>query len=114
MVNFCFKVINAAFWASPHLKTTFFLVKSCNGAALPAELPPERPEDHAIELMPGSEPPNRPPYRVSAAQREEILAQVQELLSKGLIQPSFSPFCSPGAEERWVILYVSIIEHLTK
>ncbi|MCO5570686.1 hypothetical protein L7F22_024413 [Adiantum nelumboides] len=35
--------------------------------SLPSQLPPERPEDHAIDLVPGSSPPNRPPYRASAA-----------------------------------------------
>ena len=48
-----------------------------------------------IDVVPGSEPPNRPPYSVSVTQREEIMNQVQDLLSKGLIQPSSSPFCSP-------------------
>ena len=38
---------------------------------------------------------NRPPYRVSPAQQEEILKQVNELLEKGLIRPSSSHFCSP-------------------
>ncbi|MCO5600679.1 hypothetical protein L7F22_054794 [Adiantum nelumboides] len=34
--------------------------------SLPSQLPPERPEDHAIDLVAGSSPPNRPPYRVVA------------------------------------------------
>ena len=63
--------------------------------ALPGVLPPERPEDHAILEIPGTSPPNRAPYRVSAAQQEEIMSQVNELLEKGLIQPSSSPYCSP-------------------
>ncbi|MCO5591278.1 hypothetical protein L7F22_045259 [Adiantum nelumboides] len=67
----------------------------CFFDSLPSQLPPERPEDHAIDLVPGSSPPNRPPYRVSAAQQKEIMSQVEELLEKGLIQPSSSPFCSP-------------------
>ncbi|MCO5547131.1 hypothetical protein L7F22_000573 [Adiantum nelumboides] len=54
-----------------------------------------RLEDHTIDLIPGSTPPNRPPYRVSRAQNEEIMNQVKDLLEKGLIQPSSSPFCSP-------------------
>ncbi|MCO5571109.1 hypothetical protein L7F22_024841 [Adiantum nelumboides] len=62
---------------------------------LPGQLPPERPEDHNIDLIPGSAAPNKPPYRVSAAQQEEIMMQVNELLQKGHIQPSSSPFCSP-------------------
>ena len=69
--------------------------QDCFSEALPGELPPERPEDHGIDLIPASTPPNRPPYRVSAAQQEEIMNQVNDLLEKGLIQPSSSPFCSP-------------------
>ncbi|MCO5555891.1 hypothetical protein L7F22_009435 [Adiantum nelumboides] len=67
----------------------------CFSEGLPGKLPPVRPEDHTIDLIPGSTPPNRPPYRVSRAQNEEIMNQVKDLLEKGLIQPSTSPFCSP-------------------
>jgi len=39
---------------------------------VPRELPPIRgKDDHAIDLIPGSSPPNKPPYRVSPAQQEE-------------------------------------------
>lgn len=62
---------------------------------LPSQLPPERSEDHKIDLVPGCSPPNRPPYRVSQTQQDEIFKQVQELLEKGLVRPSSSPFCSP-------------------
>ncbi|MCO5593068.1 hypothetical protein L7F22_047074 [Adiantum nelumboides] len=67
----------------------------CFSDSLPSQLPLERPEDHVIDLVSGSSPPNRPPYRVSAAQQKEIMSQVEELLEKELIQPSSSPFCSP-------------------
>ncbi|MCO5612907.1 hypothetical protein L7F22_067180 [Adiantum nelumboides] len=67
----------------------------CFSEALPGQLPPKRPEDHNIDLIPGSAAPNKPPYRVSAAQQEEIMTHVNELLQKGHIQPSSSPFCSP-------------------
>ena len=50
--------------------------KDCFSEALPGVLPPERPEDHAILEIPGTSPPNRAPYRVSAAQQEEIMSQV--------------------------------------
>ena len=70
--------------------------KDCFSDELPFEVPPVRNEDdHRIDLSPGSAPPNRPPYRVSRAQQEEIMTQVQELLEKGLVRPSSSPFCSP-------------------
>src|SRR5271168_382171 len=63
--------------------------------SIPGELPPSRGEDdHRIDLIPGISPPNKPPYRVSPAQQEEIMAQVNELVEKGMVRPSSSPFCS--------------------
>ncbi|MCO5583681.1 hypothetical protein L7F22_037594 [Adiantum nelumboides] len=63
---------------------------------IPRELPPKRGDnDHAIELILGRSPPNKPPYRVSQAQQEEIMRQVNELVEKGMVRPSSSPFCSP-------------------
>ena len=57
--------------------------------------PPRAVDDHRIDLIYGSAPPNRAPYCVSLAQQEEIMSQVNELLERGMIRPSFSPFCSP-------------------
>ncbi|MCO5561479.1 hypothetical protein L7F22_015100 [Adiantum nelumboides] len=63
---------------------------------IPGELPPKRgDDDHVIELIPGSSPPNKPPYRVSRAQQEESMRQVNELVEKGMVRPSSFPFCSP-------------------
>ena len=59
------------------------------------EMPPSRcMDDHSIELILGSNPSNKPPYRVSQAQEEEIMRQVDELMCKGMIHNSSSPFCS--------------------
>ena len=68
--------------------------KDCFFECLPDTLPLERHEDHAIDIIPGSSPSNRAPYRVSLAQQEEIMSQVKELLEKGLIRPNSSPYCS--------------------
>ncbi|MCO5599007.1 hypothetical protein L7F22_053106 [Adiantum nelumboides] len=63
---------------------------------IPKELPPKRgDDDHMIELIPGSSPPNKPPYKVSQAQQEEIMRQVNELVDKEMARPSSSPFFSP-------------------
>ncbi|MCO5603352.1 hypothetical protein L7F22_057502 [Adiantum nelumboides] len=42
----------------------------CFSEALPGRLPLERSEDHSIDLIPGSAAPNKPPYRVSAPNKE--------------------------------------------
>ncbi|MCO5611880.1 hypothetical protein L7F22_066139 [Adiantum nelumboides] len=63
---------------------------------IPGWLSPKQGDDnHMIELLPRSSPPNKPPYRVSQAQQEEIMRQVNKLVEKGMVRPSSSPFCSP-------------------
>ena len=45
------------------------------------ELPPKRGiDDHSKDLIPGSSPPNKHPDRVSQAQQEKIMRQVNELV----------------------------------
>lgn len=61
----------------------------------PQGLPPQRAFDHVIPLKEGSGPINVHPYRYANFQKIEIEQQVKEMLSKGLIRPSSSPFSSP-------------------
>lgn len=56
---------------------------------------PERPYKHAIELEPGTKPFYKRSYRLSVAERAALDATLQELLRKGLIRPSKSPYGSP-------------------
>ena len=63
--------------------------------AMPTGLPPERDCFHAIPLVEGAQPPFRPLYRLSPMELEEVQQQVAELLEKGLIQPSSSPYGVP-------------------
>ncbi|MCO5600164.1 hypothetical protein L7F22_054272 [Adiantum nelumboides] len=63
---------------------------------IPRELLPKRgDDDHAIELILGSSPPNKPLYRVLQSQQEEIMRQANELVEKGMVRPSSSRFFSP-------------------
>ena len=50
---------------------------------------------HSIDLIPGVPLPNGPVYRRSLMENEEIKRQIQELLQKGHIRPSSSPYGSP-------------------
>ena len=52
---------------------------------LPAQLPPPRAIDHAIETVPGSEPPSRPTYKMSLIELTELKKQLTDLMSKGFI-----------------------------
>ena len=57
-----------------------------------AGLPPEREVVFTIDLIPGTEPISIPPYRMAPAELRELKAQLEELLSKGFIIPSISPW----------------------
>lgn len=61
----------------------------------PTDLPPHQSWDHAIPLLPGAKPVNIHPYFSTLEQKNEIEAQVRELLKAGLIVPSASLFSSP-------------------
>ena len=62
---------------------------------LPETLPPLRNINHPIDLVPGSKPCSKVPYRMSKVEQEEIKKQVEELVNSGYIVPSSSPFGAP-------------------
>ncbi|CAA7389260.1 unnamed protein product [Spirodela intermedia] len=62
---------------------------------LPKELPPLRHIQHAIDLVLRTLLLNLPHYHMEPAKYEELSQQVHELLDKGLIQPSLSPYAVP-------------------
>lgn len=64
-------------------------------ADLPVGLPPQRSIDHKIEVLPGSEPPSRATYKMSATELDELKKIIHELLEHGFIQPSLSPYGAP-------------------
>ena len=64
-------------------------------APLPAGLPPSRQVDHTIELQPGAQPCWRPTYRMSPLELKEVRKQLDDLLEKGWIRPSVSPYRAP-------------------
>ncbi|XP_073294470.1 uncharacterized protein [Primulina huaijiensis] len=57
--------------------------------------PPVREVDFGIELMPGTSPISRDPYKMAPAELRELKAQLQDLLDNGYIRPSVSPWSAP-------------------
>jgi hypothetical protein len=58
-------------------------------------MPPDREIEFVIELVPGTAPIFKRPYRMAANQLAKLKEQLQELLDKGYIRPSASPWGAP-------------------
>ncbi|KAG7593905.1 hypothetical protein ISN45_Aa01g026930 [Arabidopsis thaliana x Arabidopsis arenosa] len=58
-------------------------------------LPPDRSDPFTIELEPGTTPISKAPYRMAPAEMAELKKQLEELLDKGFIRPSSSPWGAP-------------------
>lgn len=82
---------------SPHMPISIqqLLLKYSQLFAIPTGLPPSRYYNHKIDLIPKAEPVKVKPYCYPHSQKTEIEAQVQQMIAKGLIEASTSPFSSP-------------------
>ncbi|GKC23649.1 hypothetical protein Tco_1025799, partial [Tanacetum coccineum] len=58
-------------------------------------LPSPRQVDFRIGLIPGATPVARAPYRLAPSEMKELSVQLQELLEKGFIRLSSSPWGAP-------------------
>nr|GFD37191.1 putative reverse transcriptase domain, aspartic peptidase domain protein [Tanacetum cinerariifolium] len=58
-------------------------------------IPPVREVEFNIELIPGSEPISKAPYRMAPIELKDLKDQLQELLERGFIHPSVSPWGAP-------------------
>jgi transposase InsO family protein len=50
---------------------------------------------HQINLLPGAQPYNSPPFRYAPARRQIIEEHLKEMIEPGIISPSKSPWASP-------------------
>ncbi|KAD6119124.1 hypothetical protein E3N88_10395 [Mikania micrantha] len=58
-------------------------------------LPPVRQVEFCIDLIPGAGPVAKAPYRLAPSEMQELSSQLQELLDRGFIRPSSSPWGAP-------------------
>jgi hypothetical protein len=56
---------------------------------------PDRDTKFFIELKPGTTPISKRPYRMDVKDLGELMKQIAELLEKGFIWPSLSPWGAP-------------------
>jgi hypothetical protein len=80
-------------------------------------MPPKRKVEFTIELIPGTTPISKRAYRVSGPELVELKKQIEELLEKGYIRPSTSPWAAPVlflekkyGTKRMCIDYISLNE----
>jgi hypothetical protein len=75
-------------------------------------MPPEHDIEFIIDLLPGTAPIAKRPYRMSVGELEELKKQLKELLDKQFIRPSSSPWGAPvifvkkkdGTQRMWLII----------
>jgi hypothetical protein len=59
-------------------------------------MPPERDIEFKIELQPGTAPISKALYKMSRKELVELKIQLKDLLDKGFIHPSSSPWGCPA------------------
>ena len=58
-------------------------------------MPPDRDIEFVIDLVPGTSPIAKRPYRMAASELAELKKQLEELQRIGFIRPSSSPWGAP-------------------
>ncbi|XP_019107871.1 uncharacterized protein LOC109136328 [Beta vulgaris subsp. vulgaris] len=75
--------------------------------------PPHRVVDFHLDLVPRATPISRAPYVMALVEMAELKKQLEELLQKGYIQPSVSPWGAPvlfvPLLDRFVVIFINDI-----
>jgi hypothetical protein len=58
-------------------------------------MPPDRDIEFVIDLVPGTSPIAKRPYRMAASELAELKRQLEELQQSGFVRPSSSPWGAP-------------------
>nr|XP_009803207.1 PREDICTED: uncharacterized protein LOC104248608 [Nicotiana sylvestris] len=75
-------------------------------------IPPDREIDFGIDLLPGTKPISIPPYRMAPAELKELKVQLKDLLDKGFIRPSVSPWGAPVFDTNHVVRLRIVLQTL--
>ena len=78
-----------------NIEDQVFLKEFENGFREISRLPPKRDIYFSINLMFGAAPMSKAPYRMSTPELKELQMQLEEILKKGYIHPSVSPWGAP-------------------
>ncbi|GJZ81609.1 zinc finger, CCHC-type, retrotransposon gag domain protein [Tanacetum coccineum] len=79
-----------------------------------SSIPPERQVEFQIDLITGANPKAKTPYHLSPSEMKELMSQLQELLDKGFIRPSSSPWGAPIFNEEHEVHLREVLETLRK
>ncbi|KAI3776205.1 hypothetical protein L1987_45977 [Smallanthus sonchifolius] len=84
-------------------------------------IPPDREIEFRIDLVPDAQPVAKAPYRLAPVEMKELMVQLDELLEKGFIQPSISPWGAlvlfvkkKDGSMRMCIVYHELNKHTVK
>ena len=58
-------------------------------------IPPESDVEFSIDLVPSTAPISKAPYRMAPLELQELKTQLQDLIDKGFIRRSVSPWGAP-------------------
>jgi hypothetical protein len=81
-----------AFALSPDNHMQLLLAEFPDVFAEPTDLPPPRPFDHCIHLLPSMPPVAVRPYKYPQPLKDEIERQCDDMLCQGIIRPNTSLF----------------------
>ncbi|KAL2232453.1 UNVERIFIED_CONTAM: hypothetical protein Sindi_1425300 [Sesamum indicum] len=81
---------------------------------LPRKLPPKRAVDHEIELVPGTRPPARAPYKMSQSKLMELRKQLKDMLESGIIKSAKSPYGATVLFQKKAGSIIVVVDRLSK
>ncbi|XP_077228493.1 uncharacterized protein LOC143861449 [Tasmannia lanceolata] len=77
-------------------------------------LPPDREVKFTVDLAPSTTPISKAPYRMAPVEMRELKEQLEELLEKGFVRPSVSPWGAPilfvkRKDDQFVVVFIDDI-----